>query len=141
MRRCPVTTHGPNTSIATADITQHGEALLGELPPGTRTAEVTVRGATTHVFYRMNDAEHRRRQTCGAAPLGRKHRNPSTDLALFRLLLNLPTGMPVPLKTLTTRERTLLRRCPTGAVSVEHGSVERLAVPRQLVRIPFDFPN
>jgi hypothetical protein len=115
--------------VSDGDMEQYGQALLGVLRSGTRVAEMAVRGSRAHVFFRLDEEEHLRRGTCGAAPLRTEDGSLSRDLALFRLLLCLPAGVPVSLESLTARERDVLRQCPPGSVSLTDGLVERLAVP------------
>jgi hypothetical protein len=51
-----------------------------------------------------------------------------TDMAALTLLLTLPEGFPVPVASLSARDRRTLRRVPAGVVEVSGGEVVRLAV-------------
>ncbi len=70
--------------------------------------------------YRLNEQEVTRRQ---ARQLGSIS---SPDI--LDLLMDLPLGLPVPMKSLTRRERSALRSAPPGAVSIADGEVTREAV-------------
>lgn len=106
-----------------------GETLLGGLRSGTRVSALRVRGRRAFFFHVLHEREHIRRTSMGAVPFTRADSTLSQELAVFRLLLNLPARIPVPLTCLTDDDLRVLGRCPAGSVSVREGAVERLASP------------
>lgn len=106
-----------------------GGLLLGGLRPDVRVAEVSVRGVRAFVFVGLVEGEFARRRACGAGPLWDGQRDAAQDFERLDVLLGLPAGLRVPLRSLSDRERAVLRGCPRGAVRVTGGSVVRLAVP------------
>lgn len=75
-------------------------------PPPTRTqrSAVTLRGTSVELEYRLDPAEHRRRQEVGLAAI--------TDLVALDTLLSLPVGLPVSLPD----ARVGMARIPRGCV-------------------------
>ena len=69
-------------------------------------SRVVLQGARTVLSYRV-EAEAERRRQVGMEPI----------------------GSPVPMAALTGPERSILRSAPRGALSVQDGSVVRLAEP------------
>jgi hypothetical protein len=51
-----------------------------------------------------------------------------TDWTVLTLLLTLPEGFPVPVASLSDRDRRALRRVPAGVVEVSGGEAVRMAV-------------
>jgi len=91
------------------------------LPPGKTLAKfVSVMGVGALVRYRLNEQEVARRKTSRLKAIS------SPDV--LNLLLDLPLGLPVPVKSLARWERLALRAAPTGAFSIEKGQVTREAV-------------
>ncbi len=91
------------------------------LPPGEARAKfVSVMGTSALVRYRFEDQEVARRKASYLKAIS------SPDV--LNLLLDLPLGLPVPVKSLTRWERLALRAAPTGAVSIANGEVTRQAV-------------
>jgi hypothetical protein len=80
----------------------------------------SIMGAEALICYRLDDGEHARRQQAGARAIS------SADV--LELLLGLPIATPVPVASLTCRERAALKRASRGAVSVCGGEVTRYAV-------------
>src|ERR1700735_2808204 len=92
---------------------------------GVRSDEVrrtlmSIMGTEALVCYKLDDGEHARRQRAGAGTIS------SADV--LELLLGLPIAMPVPVISLTRRERTALRLPRRGAVSVSDGHAIRHAM-------------
>ena len=86
-----------------------------------------IMGAEALICYRFDAAEHARRQRVGAGAIS------SADV--LELLLGLPVAVPVPVASLTCRERAALDRVPRAAVSVRCGEVTRLAVTPAAVEL------
>lgn len=85
-----------------------------------RRALIPIMGTEALICYRFDHGEHTRRQLAGTGPIC------SSDV--LELLLGLPIAMPVPVESLTQRERTALAVAPPGSVSVSDGLVTRHAV-------------
>lgn len=83
-------------------------------------AVMPVLGAEALICYRLDGSEHARRQRMGAGAF--------TSAEVLELLLGLPVGAPIPMTSLTCREREALTRTSCAAVSVCDGQVTRLAV-------------
>jgi hypothetical protein len=83
-------------------------------------SRVVLQGARTVLSYRF-EAEAERRRQVGMGAI--------TSPDVLQLLLGLPIGSPVPMAALTGPERSILRSAPRGALSVQDGSVVRLAEP------------
>lgn len=77
-----------------------------------------VRSAS--LLVAVDPVEDARRRTAGLGAV--------TDMVALTLLLALPAGFPVPVASLSVRDRRALRRLPAGAVEVSGGEVVRLAV-------------
>jgi hypothetical protein len=92
-----------------------------------RRALVPILGTEALICYRLCEGEHRRRQQSMAGAIG------SADV--LELLLDLPFAMPVPITSLTDRERSALDQTPHGAVSQYDGLATRLAVPPLTVEL------
>jgi hypothetical protein len=91
------------------------------LPPGVTHAKfVSIMGVSALVRYRLDEHEVARRADSRLGALS------SPDV--LNLLLDLPLGLPVPVASLTTWERSALRGMPRGAVSITKGEVTREAV-------------
>jgi len=95
-------------------------ASRGKPTGGLRRAAMSIFRTETLVSYRLDESEHARRTAVGAGEL------PSADV--LELLLGLPTGMPVPVSSLTRRERWALDSAPHGFVVLHDGQVVRHAV-------------
>jgi len=80
---------------------------------------MSVLGTEALICYSLNGAEHARRVGVGAGALS------SPDV--LEMLLGLPVAMPVPVRSLTERERVALRAVPHGSVCVQDGQVTRHA--------------
>lgn len=94
----------------------------GKLHPDARTARVRLWGVHALLVYRLNAAEHARRQAVSTPPLD--------DLGLLSALLKLPVGQPVPWASLAARDRRLLARGEASHSWVRRGDTAvRLAVP------------
>jgi len=78
-----------------------------------------IPGSEALICYRLDDGEHARRQRAGAGAI--------LSVDVLELLLGLPIGMPVPVASLTGRERAALKPAPHGAVSLRAGEVTRYA--------------
>lgn len=87
---------------------------------GVHRATMSIMRTEALVCYRINHREHERRVRADAGAVS------SPDV--LELLLGLPVAMPVPVSSLTGRERTALRLAPRGSVSIENGAVTRHAV-------------
>ncbi|WP_327007556.1 hypothetical protein OHA72_09975 [Dactylosporangium sp. NBC_01737] len=85
-----------------------------------RQERMSILGTEALICYRHDDAEHARRRAVGAAGII------SSDV--LEMLLGLPIGLPVPIRSLTTREAEAVRRAPSGALSLRDGQVTRHAV-------------
>jgi len=83
-------------------------------------ALVRVLGRPTAVMYRSDAGESRRRRETGLVAI--------TRMDLLDLLLSLPCEWPVPCRSLTGRERRLLRSLPAGSIEIGNGTVIRRAV-------------
>lgn len=77
-------------------------------------------GAEVLICYRLDDGEHGRRQRAGAGAI--------LSADVLELLLGLPVAIPVPVDSLTCRERAALDRASRDAVSVCSGYVTRHAM-------------
>jgi len=87
----------------------------------------SIMGTEALVCYRFDDGEHARRQRASAGVIA------SADV--LELLLGLPIAMPVPVASLTRRERAALGLAPPGVVSVRDGQVTRHAVAPVVVEL------
>lgn len=87
---------------------------------GVERAVMPIMGAEALICYRLDADEHARRQRAGGSAIS------SADV--LELLLGLPAAVPIPVTSLTCRERAALDRAPHAAVSVRCGEVTRLAV-------------
>ncbi|WP_405651948.1 hypothetical protein [Streptomyces sp. RK9] len=97
----------------------------GSLLPGTTVAEVQARGVQAVLAVRLNTAEMRRRARQGVAPL--------LNMPVLDALMQLPADLPVPVESLTERERMRLRCCPQGSVEQRDGHiVRRLVAPLEV---------
>jgi len=92
-----------------------------------RRAVMPVLGTEALVCYQVDEGEHTRRLHARAGAIS------SPDV--LELLLGLPVAMPVPVSSLTLREREALRAVPAGAVSVDAGGATRHAVAPVTVRL------
>jgi hypothetical protein len=81
---------------------------------------MSIMGAEALICYRLDDGEHARRRQAGAGAIS------SADV--LELLLGLPIATPVPVVSLTDRERAALKQASRGAVSMCGGEVTRHAV-------------
>lgn len=82
---------------------------------------VRVFGTRVWMVYRRDAAEWQRRK--------RHNLDALVDLDLLDMLMDLPAGLPVPLRSLQSPERQLLSRVPPGALVRGGQSVTRLIVP------------
>jgi hypothetical protein len=116
---------GDHVSSAVRDICeefiQWASRRIADLVPA-ESAWATVRmfGSDVMIAYGRDRAEHDRRTDCGTGALQSSEQ--------LELLMSLPIGWPVPVRSLSYREQRLLRRLPKGIVHVAGGAVERLAV-------------
>jgi len=103
------------------DTVQSASRRIADLVPA-ESAWTSVRmfGSDAMIAYSRDRVEHDRRTTCGTGALL------SSDH--LELLMSLPIGWPVPVRSLSYRDQRLLRRTPRGVVRVADGAVERLAV-------------
>ncbi|MFJ1997005.1 hypothetical protein [Streptomyces asiaticus] len=90
------------------------------LEPGGQARTMSVFGAEALCFYRLDKAEHARREEASAARLD--------HLADLESLLTLPAGIPVPLGSLDPTVRRAVRALPSGAVDRDRDTVTRRAV-------------
>jgi hypothetical protein len=88
--------------------------------PDLQRAMMSVLDTEALICFKLDDGEHERRLHAEAGILS------SPDV--LELLLSLPIAMPVPVASLTARERDALISVPRGAVSVQNGHVTRHAV-------------
>lgn len=95
-------------------------SIGGAAAEGVRHKFVPILRTQALLGYRLNEHEVTRRQ---AQQLGSIS---SPDV--LDLLMDLPLGLPVPIKSLTLWERSALRSAPPGAVSIAAGEVTREAV-------------
>jgi hypothetical protein len=77
-------------------------------------------GTEALICYQLNDREHARRRHAGMRAIS------SADV--LELLLGLPIAIPIPVASLTRRERAALKPALRGAVSLSNGQVTRHAV-------------
>jgi hypothetical protein len=82
---------------------------------------VRLLDAEVDVLVVADAQEHRRRVAARAESL--------SDLEVVSVLANLPRWEPVPLRTLSARERRVVSRAPHGCLDIEAGAVTRLAGP------------
>lgn len=103
------------------DSVQAASRRIADLVPAeSKWTTVRMFGSDVMIAYGRDQAEHGRRMDCGmGALLSPEH---------LELLMSLPIGWPVPVRSLSYREQRLLRRLPKGIVRVADGAVERLAV-------------
>ena len=117
-------TAGCGVSAVTTSVEAFTAAACAASPGGRRSgverAVMPLMGAEALICYRLDAGEHARRQRAGAGAIS------SADV--LELLLGLPVAAPVPVASLTCRERAALDRAPHGAVSVCCGEVTRFAV-------------
>jgi hypothetical protein len=107
----------PTATHARARVQDASALLVGK---DAQNAELTLEGSRgALVFYRRDRVECERRRLQAAAPLG------AEDLAA---LLQLPAGMPVRADSLPRPLQDRIARLPHGAVAVDGGIVQRLAV-------------
>src|SRR4051812_38154538 len=90
------------------------------LEPGGQARTVSVFGSEALCFYRLDEAEHARREQVPVARLD--------HMADLECLLTLPVGIPVPLESLDSAARRAVRLLPTGAADRERTTVTRRAV-------------
>lgn len=81
---------------------------------------LSLLGSNVVVFYRFDNTEHARRQKVSAKPL--------TSLGHLETLMTLPVDMPVPMDSLSKKERVGVRKLPAGSIDRGHSSVIRQAV-------------
>ncbi|WP_406356405.1 hypothetical protein [Streptomyces sp. NBC_00658] len=87
---------------------------------GGQARTVSVFGSEALCFYRLDEAEHARREEASAACLDR--------MADLECLLTLPVGIRVPLESLDSAARREVRVLPTGAADRGRTTVTRRAV-------------
>jgi hypothetical protein len=88
---------------------------------------VTVFRTAAYVTAAADRAEVLRRQKMGVGAV--------TDRGLLEALMGLPAGLPVPVASLTERERTALLRAPQGVVERVGDILVRHVVPPLTVRL------
>jgi hypothetical protein len=88
---------------------------------GTAVLGAHLLDAEVDLLVVADEAEHIRRTTVQAGALA--------NWDVLRVLTGLPRWEPVPLRSLTSRERTTVRNAPDGAVEITDGNVTRLAGP------------
>lgn len=108
------------TSVAETFAAAARAASRGKPTGGLRSTAMGIFGTEALICYRLDEVEHTRRLHAEAGALA------SADV--LELLLGLPVGMPVPLTSLTGRERDALRSAPAGSVVVHGAQVTRHAV-------------
>ncbi|WP_063748995.1 hypothetical protein [Streptomyces sp. NRRL B-24484] len=96
------------------------ETALPLVSADTEGAVLPVLGTRALVLHRIDAAEHARRRTADAERLD--------GFAALECLLALPVDLPVPVDSLGSRERAVLRRLPRGAAEFDGGTVTRRAV-------------
>ncbi|WP_125591917.1 hypothetical protein [Amycolatopsis balhimycina] len=82
---------------------------------------VRLLDAEVDVLVVADEQERRRRVAARAGSLG--------DLEVVSVLANLPRWEPMPLRTLSARERRVVSRAPHGCLNIEAGAVTRLVGP------------
>jgi hypothetical protein len=95
--------------------------------PGAAVAGFHVMGQSVAVAYVLDNGEDRRRTLAGLGAVVR--------LDLLDVLLALPLGLPVPVRSLSRREASLIADLPTGCVEVAEDQVIRRAVPPLRVEV------
>ncbi|MEU1147991.1 hypothetical protein ACFYO9_26665 [Streptomyces sp. NPDC005863] len=90
------------------------------LEPGSQAQVVSICGVEALCFYRLDAAEHARRERSSAAPLA--------HMADLESLLALPVGIAVPMDTLGPEERRAVRALPAGAAERSRKTVARQAM-------------
>jgi hypothetical protein len=85
------------------------------------------------ICHRVDVGERARRVRTAAGRLS------SPDV--LELLLDLPVGWPVPITSLTRRERDALGSVPVGAVTVDAVQVTRHAIPPRWVAAEDVYPR
>lgn len=86
-----------------------------------RVGRVRAFGTRVWMVYRRDEAEWRRRRRHGLGAV--------VELDVLDVLMDLPAGMAVPLRSLQASERRLLRRAPVGVVRHRTDAVIRQLVP------------
>jgi hypothetical protein len=109
------------TNVADTFAAAARAASRGKPTGGLRRTAMSIFRTEALISYQLDEAEETRRRAAGESKV------PSADV--LELLLGLPTGMPVPVSSLTGRERDALGSAPVGFVVVEHGHVTRYAIP------------
>lgn len=95
-------------------------ASQGKPTNGLRSTTMRIFQTEALIIYRLDESEHARRSVAASEQV------PAAEV--LELLLGLPIGMPVPVDSLTHRERAALRSAPDGFVDVEARQVIRQAV-------------
>jgi hypothetical protein len=95
--------------------------------PGVEVAVIRRNNRQAAIAYRLDEVEHARRTAAAQAPI--------TQPWQADALMGLPLDLPVPLESLTERERRELHRLPPGAVEYDGLTVVRRARPP--VRVAF----
>jgi hypothetical protein len=112
----------PSVPAKTSRLQRAAAAWPGEpAGPGASVAVIRRDQRQVALAYRLDVDEHARREAVGQAPI--------TQLWQADALLNLPADLPVPLESLTDRERRELHRLPDGAVQRDGMNVIRRARP------------
>jgi hypothetical protein len=88
---------------------------------------MSIMGTEALLCYRLDDSEHARRRQAGTGVI--------LSADVLELLLGLPIGMPIPVVSLTRRERAALRLTPRGSITVCDGQVTRQAVVPMAVEL------
>ncbi|MDA2811696.1 hypothetical protein O4J56_13730 [Nocardiopsis sp. RSe5-2] len=97
-------------------------------------ARLRVLGVPALLLFRPDPAEVRRRAETGQPPILR--------MGALEALMGLPLGEPVPERTLTERERCLLRAAPHAALRRDGPDVVRLAaVPLRVEMVVVEAPT
>lgn len=86
-----------------------------------RVSRVRVLGTRVWMAYRRDESEWSRREHCGVGAV--------VDLGVLDVLMELPAGLPVPLRELRQSERRLLDRLPAGVVRRCEDTVIRQLIP------------
>ncbi|WP_371521728.1 hypothetical protein [Kitasatospora sp. NBC_01300] len=94
------------------------EAALLQVPSNSEGVALSVLGTRALLLYRIDEAEHRRREAVGAEKLD--------SIPVLECLLGLPVDLPVSVGSLP--HRVELRRIPRGAVERDAELVTRRAV-------------
>lgn len=107
--------------VASSAVGSSVRAASGALVhPGGHAKTLSLLGADALVFYRFDATEHSRRRRAGMKAL--------TGIGPLETLLTLPVDMPVPLESLSAKDRAAVRRLPAGSADRDRREITRHAV-------------